>query len=138
MRGHKKISDNIFVSGGPIFCKFQTTDIKLEMLSGVQTGNGTPHDKYSINGIAYARTNRKYDIFRKRRLVHNFTYILEWGRGTCTLTKHIRRLTYSALRYFCLISQKPRGIFPHNFLPPKTETNKQISNENHFCSILGD
>ena len=25
-----------------------TTDIKLEMLSGVQTGNGTPHDKYNV------------------------------------------------------------------------------------------
>ena len=25
----------------------QTTDIKLEMLSGVQTGNGTPHGKYN-------------------------------------------------------------------------------------------
>ena len=29
-----------------------TTDIKLEMVSGVQTGNGTLHDKYSIRGIA--------------------------------------------------------------------------------------
>ena len=37
----------------------------------------------------------------KRRLVQSFTYILEWGRGTCTLTKHTRRWTYSALRYFC-------------------------------------
>ena len=27
-------------------------------------------------------------------------YILEWGQGTCTLTKHTRRWTYSALRYF--------------------------------------
>ena len=31
-----------------------TTDIKPEMLSGVQTGNGTPHDKYNIRGIARA------------------------------------------------------------------------------------
>ena len=30
----------------------RTTDIKPEMLSGVQTGNGTPHDKYSICGYA--------------------------------------------------------------------------------------
>ena len=50
-----------------------TTDIKPEMLSGVQTGNGTPH--------AHARTNRKDDIFMKRRLVQNFTFILEWGQG---------------------------------------------------------
>ena len=45
-----------------------TTDIKPEMLSGVQTGNGTPHDKYNIRGIAHARTNRKDDIFMQRRL----------------------------------------------------------------------
>ena len=59
----------------------RTTDIKPEMLSGVQTGNGTPHDKYNIRGIAHARTNRKNDIFMKRQLVQNFTFILEWGKG---------------------------------------------------------
>ena len=57
----------------------RTTDIKLEMLSGVQTGNGIPHDKYNIRGIAHARTNRKDDIFMQRRLVQHFTFILEWG-----------------------------------------------------------
>ena len=69
----------------------RTTDIKPEMLSGVQTGNGTPHDKYDIRGIAHARTNRK---------VQSFTYILMWGRGNCTLTKRTRRWTYSALRHY--------------------------------------
>ena len=77
-----------------------TTDIKPEMLSGVQTGNGTPHGKYNVRGIAHARTNRKDDIFMQRRLLQSFTYILEWGRGTCTLTKHTWRWTYSALRHF--------------------------------------
>jgi len=77
-----------------------TTDIKPEMLSGVQTGNGTPRDKYDIRGIAHAHSNRKDDIFMQRRLLQSFTYILEWGRGTCTLTKHTRRWTYPALRYF--------------------------------------
>ena len=77
-----------------------TTDIKPEMLSGVQTGNGTPHDRYNIRGIAHARTNRKDDIFMQRRLVQNFTFILEWGQGTCSLTKHTRCWTYSALWYF--------------------------------------
>ena len=56
-----------------------TTDIKPEMLSGVQTGNGTPHDRYNIRGIAHARTNRKDAIFMQRRLVQNSTFILEWG-----------------------------------------------------------
>ena len=75
----------------------RTTDIKPEMLSGVQNGNETPHDKYNISGIAHVRTNRKDNIFMQGRLVQNFTYILEWGQGTCTLTK---RWTYSALWHF--------------------------------------
>ena len=74
----------------------RTTDIKPEMLSGVQTGNGTPHDKYNIRGIAYARTNRKDDIFMQRRIVQNFTFILEWGPGTWSLAKHTQRWTYLA------------------------------------------
>ena len=80
----------------------RTTDIKPEMLSGVQTGNGTSHDKYDIRGIAHARTNRKNDIFMQRQFVQNLTYILELGQGTCTwtLTKHTWRWTYSALQQF--------------------------------------
>ena len=38
------------------------------MLSGVQTGNEIPHDRYNIRGIAHGRTNRKDDIFMQRRL----------------------------------------------------------------------
>ena len=45
-----------------------TTDVKPEMLSGVQTGNGISHDKYDVCGIAHALTNRKDDIFMQRRL----------------------------------------------------------------------
>ena len=44
------------------------TDVNREMIPGVQTGNGIPHDKYNIRGIAHVRTNRKDDIFRQRRL----------------------------------------------------------------------
>ena len=61
------------------------TDVKPEIIPGVQTGNGIPHDKYNIPGIAHARTNRKDDIFMQRRLVQNFTFILEWGQGTFLL-----------------------------------------------------
>ena len=75
-----------------------TTDIKPEMLSGVQNGNGTPHDRYNIRGIAHARTNRKDNIFMQWRLLQNLTFILEWGQGTCSLTKQTRRWAYS--RYF--------------------------------------
>ena len=91
----------------------RTTEIKPEMLSGVQTGNGTPHDKYKIRSIAHVRTNRKDDIFMQRRLVQNFTFILVCGQGTCSLTKHTLRWTCSALRYvFPFILPSPLcGIF---------------------------
>ena len=83
------------------------------MLSGVQTGNGTPHDKYNIRGIAHARTNRKDDIFMQRRLVQNFKFILEWSQGTCYGRSthcggHIPGIfpmhaAYSALRHFLVL-----------------------------------
>ena len=53
---------------------------------------------YPALPIAHARTNRKDNIFMQRRLVQNFTFILEWGQGTCSLTKHTPRWAYS--RYF--------------------------------------
>merc|ERR1711954_39396 len=34
----------------------------------------------------------------QRRLVQNFTFILEWGQGTCSLTKHTRHWAY--FQYF--------------------------------------
>ena len=94
----KRILPEIFMTSH--LDSFGTTDIKPEMLSGVQTGNGTAHDRYNIHGIAHARTSRKYNIFLQRRLVQKFTYIMELGQVTCTLTKHTRRWTYSALRHF--------------------------------------
>ena len=45
-----------------------TSDVKPDMLSGVQTGNGIPHDTHNIHGIAHAGTNRKDDIFMQRRV----------------------------------------------------------------------
>ena len=54
-----------------------TTDVKPDMLSGVQTGNGIPHNKYDIRGTAHARTNRKDDIVIQRGLLESFTYILD-------------------------------------------------------------
>ena len=51
-----------------------TTDIKPKMLSGVQTGNGTPHVKYNLRGNAYVHTNRKYNIFMQRWLYIDETH----------------------------------------------------------------
>ena len=42
------------------------TDVKLEMIPGIQTGNGISHDKYNIRSILHTRTNRKDDIFIQR------------------------------------------------------------------------
>ena len=45
-----------------------TTDVKPEMIPGVLTGNGIPHDKYDVCGIAHARTNRQDVIFMQKQL----------------------------------------------------------------------
>ena len=45
-----------------------TTDVKPELISGVETGNGIQHNKYDIHGITQARIDRKDDIFMQRRL----------------------------------------------------------------------
>ena len=55
------------------------TDVKPEIIPGVQTRNGIPYDRYNIRGIAHVPTNRKDDIFMQRRLGQ----ILQvyWSRG---------------------------------------------------------
>ena len=76
-----------------------TTDIKPEMLSGVQTGNGTPHDKCNIRGIAHAHKQKRQHFYAKTTSAKLYINI---GVGRGTLTKHTRRWTYSDLRYFFL------------------------------------
>ena len=49
--------------------RHRTTDIRPEILSGVQTGNEIQHDEYDICD----------DKVMQRRLLQSFTYILEWG-----------------------------------------------------------
>ena len=101
--------------------RHSTNDNKSDMLSGDQTRNGTPHDKYDIRGIAHVRTNRKDDIFMQRRIVQNFTFILEWGQGTCSLTKQTWRwayslhAAYSASRHFLIIRLNYHSMSFNNF-----------------------
>ena len=45
-----------------------TTDVKPEMIAGINTRNGIPHNEYDIRSIANVRTNRKDDIFMQRQL----------------------------------------------------------------------
>ena len=58
-----------------------TTDVKPDKLSGVQTGNGIPIDRFNIRGIAHVRTNRKDDILMQRQLDQIFICKLEWVKG---------------------------------------------------------
>ena len=98
------------------------------MLSGVQTGYGTPHDKYNIHGIAHACTHRKGDIFMRRQLGQIFACILKWGQGTCKKSKPYPARAYTtlvvlvflqALLNFFLQRQVDVTIFIHsNFLTP--------------------
>ena len=53
----------------------RTTDIKQEMLSGVQTGNGTPHDKYNIRGIASAHKQKRRHFHAKTTSAKLYYYI---------------------------------------------------------------
>ena len=71
-----------------------TTDIKPDMLSGVQTGNGIPHVRYNIRGIAHVRTNRKDDIFVQRRLGQIFIFM---GQGTCKKSRLYPARAYTTL-----------------------------------------
>ena len=60
----KKLPE-IFLMTSRLDCH-TTTDIKPDMLSGVQPGNGIPHDRYDIRGIAHVHTNTKDDTFMER------------------------------------------------------------------------
>ena len=42
-----------------------TTDVKPEMIPGIQTRNEIPHDKYNIRIIAHASTNWKDNLSLK-------------------------------------------------------------------------
>ena len=74
-----------------------TTDVKPDMLSGVQTENGIPHDRYYICGNAHARANRKDDIFMQRRLEQIIICILEWGKGLVKKSRPYPARAYTTL-----------------------------------------
>ena len=45
-----------------------TTNVIPEMIPGVYTGNGIPHDKYDVRCIAHARTDIKDNVLMQRQL----------------------------------------------------------------------
>ena len=67
-----------------------TTDVKPDMLSGVQTGNGIPRDRFNIRGNAHGRTNRKDDIFMQRRLGQILHVYWSGGKGLLKIEDRTR------------------------------------------------
>ena len=94
------------------------------MLSDVQNGYVIPHDIHNIRGTAHVRTNRKDNIFMQKRLVLSFSYILEWGQGTCTSTKQTQCWKYSAIFLKdMLFIWHPHSIWISYCNYPKMESN---------------
>ena len=62
----------------------RTTDIKPEMLSGVQTRNGTPHDEYNIHTWHCPCANKqKTRHFHAKTTSANLYMFIGVGQGTC-------------------------------------------------------
>merc|ERR1711954_482137 len=59
----------------------------------------------------------------QRRLVQNFTFILEWGQGTCSLTKQTRRWAYSL---YCFLHAAYSALRHFYFWKPPMKLNKII------------
>ena len=95
-----------------------TTDVILDMLSGVQTGNGIQHDKYNLHGIVHVHVYRKEDIFMRRQLSKSFTYI--WGQGTKSIEYSLKIEPFN--NFYIDEAHTALDIFQHffyqNFLEP--------------------
>ena len=89
-----------------------TTDVKLDMLSGVRTGNEISYDIYNICGIAHARTNRKDNSVMQGRLGQIFTCILEWGQRTCKKSRPYPARAYTTLVVLVFLHQLPCLMYP--------------------------
>ena len=88
----------------------RTTDIKPEMLLGVQTGNGPPHDKYNIRGIAHARTNREEHFHAKTTSAKLYIYIGVGSRDLFIDEAHMA-LGIFPLFFPCMLPTPHCGIF---------------------------
>ena len=60
------------------------------MLSGVQTGNGIPHDEYNVRGILHARAYIKDDIFMTEQCNTPFS---------CGMKKNRKRIKQKKLKF---------------------------------------
>ena len=105
------------------------TDVKRDILSGVQTGNRIPHDRYNIRGrgIAHAHCAHKQKI---QHFHAKTTRVILYIYNT-------RRWTYSPLQYclFGLPTKKKKYLTPNRnlslsiflWLIPPTQKNNNMS-----------
>ena len=56
------------------FDSHTTTDVKQDMLPGGKTGNGIPHDKFNICGIAHAYKKRRQHFHAKTTRANLYMY----------------------------------------------------------------
>ena len=103
-----------------------TTDVKPDMLSSVQTGNGIPHDIYNIRGIAHLPKNRKDNIFKQRRLGQICTCILKWGQGTCKKSRPYPAGAYTTLVVLVPFRWTLFLIFHNHYLFPHWATGTRV------------
>ena len=87
-----------------------TTDIKPEMLSGVQTGNGTPHDKYNIRGIARAHKQKRRHFHAKTTSAKLYIYIRVRSRDLFIDEAHTA-LGIFPVFFPCMLPSPLCGIF---------------------------
>merc|ERR1711954_384224 len=59
-----------------------TNDIKLKILSVVQTGNRIPQNEYDIRGIVHAHGLKTDNIFMQRQLLQTLKCLGEVEQGT--------------------------------------------------------
>ena len=58
-----------------------TTDVQPDMISGVRTGNGIPHDRHNIRGIAHKQKRRHFNAKTTRANLYDM--YIGVGQGTC-------------------------------------------------------
>ena len=85
----------------------KTTDIKPEMLSGVQTGNGTPHGKYDICDIAQAHKQKSRHFHAKTASAKLYIYNGVGARDLYINEAHTALDIFRIAAFFTLIINFP-------------------------------
>ena len=84
-----------------------TSDIKLEMFSGVQTGNEIQHVEHQIGGIVHVHTYRTDEIFMQRRLLLSVAHPpkkIKYIKKICPFRNCIQRMHYPFAAFFSILT----------------------------------